>query len=331
MKIINRIIIIILIFCYSILKINAQHYRILPSNYHKDSSIYAVTQINPTTYWMGGENGYLKEVNENGEITDLNYSFEGKDIYKIVADEKSVYMVGAGPSLWIIDKETHTLKTYLFNSNLNKRCFYDILLLPNNQMMLCGGNNAIAHAGKKIPIGFIATCDRSNPAESMKIVLKRKLKFTFTLEANPSTNEIYAATFNGIHTSIFCSKDNGINWSKKYRVKGIIHDLQFDHEGKIWFAGTPGLNYRKNGMFGYIEKDVVHKIITSDGCLWKLCEIDESLYAASVSGSLLKISKNNLNYTSEKTSMKGALYTMANFSNKSLIICGHGKSVCIRY
>ncbi len=326
-----RIIGNIFLLCFSIFNVSAQHYRVLPSNYNKDSSIYAVTQISPSSYWMGGENGYIKEINDKGEITDLNYSFEGKDIYKIVADEKSVYIVGAGPTLWIINKETRNLKTFLFNNDLNKRCFYDILLLPNNQMMLCGGNNAIAHAGKVIPLGFIATCDRTNPANSLKIVLKNKLKFTFTLEANPKTNEIYAATFNGINTSIFCSQDNGISWSKKYRVKGIIHDIQFDNEGKLWFAGTPGLNYRKKGMFGYIDKDVVHKTITKEGCLWKLCEIDESLYAASVSGLLLKISKNNMSYTSEKTSMKGALYTMANFSNKSLIICGHGKSVCIRY
>lgn len=322
---------LITIFNLIVTIIHAQNYRMLSNSYHQDSSIYAVTQIRESAFWMGGENGYIKEVNSQGDISDLNFSLQGMDVYRMIADEKAVYIVGSGPSLCIYNKESQTLKKFTFNKELKKRCFYDIILLPDNKIMLCGGNQAIAHAGKVIPIGFIAVCDRSNPEDSFKVLLKRKLKFTFTLESNPQTHELFASTFNGLHSSIFRSIDGGENWVKVYRVKGIIHDLQFDNEGKLWFAGTPNLNYQNNGMFGYIKDDEIHKITTNSGCLWKLCEIDETFYAASLNGSLMKISKNDMTYTVEKTSMQGALYTMANFANNSLIICGHGKSVCIRY
>ncbi len=307
-----------------------QHYRVLSNNYHKDSSIYAVAQVSPNVFWMGGENAYIKEVDENGTVSDLNLALEGMDVLKITSDDSSIYIVGTGPRLFVVNKSSKEVKKYSFESKLRKRCFYDILLLPNNKMMLCGGDSRIAEAAKVIPIGFIAICDRSNPQSTFQVLKHNRLKFMFTLELNPTTNEVYASTFNGIHSVIYKTSNSGIQWQKVCKLNGIIHDLQFDSDGKLWFAGSQGMKYRKNGMFGYIENNLIVKRTSSSGCLWRLCQIEDDFYAPTVSGSLLKISKKTLEYSSENTSMNGALYTLANFSNNALIICGHGKSVCIR-
>ncbi len=327
---IKEIVLCLVILTLYILPSQGQQYRVLSSNYHKDSSIYAVAQVSQNAFWMGGENAYIKEVNEKGEVSDLDISLEGMDVLKITADDSSIYIVGTGPRIFIVNKSTKAVKKYSFESKLRKRCFYDILLLPNNKMMLCGGDSRIAEATKVLPIGFIAICDRSNPDSTFEIIKNNRLKFMFTMEYNPATNEVYASTFNGINSIIYKSSNSGIQWTKVCKVSGIIHDLQFDDDGKLWFAGSQGMKYRKNGMFGYIQNNQIVKRTSSSGCLWRLCQIEDDFYAPSVSGSLLKISKKTLEFTTEKTSMNGALYTLANFSNKALIICGHGKSVCIR-
>lgn len=309
----------------------SQNYKSIPTIYNKDSSIYSMNHIDANNWLIGGENGYLKLVNNKGEMLNPPFHIEGGDILKIVSDSNNIYIAGQGPRLSIVNKSTNIVRTFVFDKILKNSCFYDMALMPDNKIVLCGGNHGIAHARKVIPNGFIAVCDLKNPLESFTLLKKSKYRFYFSLLYDIKSKTVLASAFNGAFSVIYSG--NGLNkkWTRKHQIKGIVHDMIYDNEGVFWYSGCLGINYNKKGIYGRIDQSGNHKSISKSGFIGGLCELNDVIYASSVSGELISISKKTGEYTTEKTLLNGPIYSIEQFDGNSLLIGGHGKSICIRY
>ncbi len=322
-----RIILLYLFLFISVIFANGQKIISIPYEYHSDSSFYAVTQASPETWWISGENGVIKEVDRNGNIADLPIDLNGNDIFKMESDDKNIYIIGQGPSLYIINKENKHLKSYIFSDDFKNSCFYDIAILPNNHIILCGGNHKIAHAQKTIPNGFIAIF---NPIEEkIETIKKKTLHFYFSLAQSPKSQTLFASSFNGYQSVIYKSND-GKKWKAYKKVKGIIHDLMIDQNDHLWFSGTTAMNYHKTGMLGRIVDDKISKITTNLGCLWRIIDMKDEIIASSVRGDLLILKKTNMQYKIEKTGFSKPIYCISINKHQELLMGGHGKSLKMR-
>lgn len=301
----------------------------IPYDYHKDSSYYSIVQTQADSWWIAGESGVLKEVNRNGKTSDLAINLNGNDILKMEANDQNVYIVGEGPSLYIIDKKTHKYKYLNFESTFKNACFYDLVVLPNKQIVLCGGNHKIAHAKKVIPNGFIALLNPENEEKGIQIMKKTPFQFYFAITQSQKNNTLYASSFNGYYSSIYKS-ENGIKWKRYKKIKGIIHDLMLDQNENLWFSGTNSMNYQKHGLIGYVQNEKTKKTTTNSGCLWRIIEKNKKIVAVNVKGNLLIFDKNTMNYQIEKTGFEKPIYCIGINDYQEILIGGHGKSLKIQ-
>lgn len=322
-----RIFLFYIVTFLNIFFVNGQKNINIPYEYHKDSSFYAATQVTDDTWWVSGENGVIKEVDRQGNVTNLPINLEGNDVFKMETTEKNVYIVGKGPSLFIINKANNQYKKYSFSNEFKNACFYDLAVLPNEQIVLCGGNNKIAHAQKTIPNGFIAIF---NPIEEkIEKIRSKSLHFYFSITQSPYSQTLFASSYNGYQSVIYKSND-GKKWKPYKKVKGIIHDLMIDKNDHLWFSGTTAMNYQKTGMIGRIVDDKMSKITTDIGCLWRIIETNSEIVASSVRGDLLVIDSSNMQYKIEKTGFTKPIYTISINKYQEILMGGHGKSLKIR-
>lgn len=324
-----RLLIIHIIQIFNLITSSGQTMMNIPYDYHKDSSYYSIVQTQADSWWIAGESGVLKEVNRNGTTSNLAINLNGNDVFKMEANEQNVYIVGQGPSLYIIDKQTHKCKYFIFKDKLKNACFYDLVVLPNNQIILCGGNHKIAHAKKTIPNGFIALLNPENEKEEIQIMKKTPFQFYFAITQSKKDSILYASSFNGYHSTIYKSK-NGIKWERYKSIKGIIHDLMLDQNENLWFSGTNGMNYHKHGLIGYVKNKNIEKTTTNSGCIWRIIEQNNNIVAVNVKGDLLIFDKNTLNYQIEKTGFEKPIYCIGINNYQEILIGGHGKSIKIK-
>ena len=324
-----RFFLIIIILLSTMAPANSQKIINIPYDYHCDSSYYAATLVSENAWWVSGENGVIKEVDRNGKIKDLPINLNGNDVFKMDANEKNIYIIGQGPSLNIIEKTTNLIQSFDFSKEFKNSCFYDLVVLSNNNIILCGGNHKIAHAQKTLPYGFIAIFNPETKEKKIKTIKKSPFHFYFSITQSPKNGKLYASNFNGYRSIIYQSED-GTKWEKYKSIKGIIHDLMIDKNDHLWFLGTTSMNYRKTGMIGRIADDNVARIETEIGCLWRAIEINDEIIASSVQGDLFIVNASNMEYKIEKTGFSKPVYCISINNNQEILLGGHGKSIKIR-
>jgi hypothetical protein len=167
-------------------------------------------------------------------------------------------------------------------SGFRNKCFYDIALLPNGKIMLCGGNKQVARVKKCIPYGFVAETDTS--LNHLKITWKNARKFVWSLAYE--NNMIYASTFNGFNSRVI-RKNINTKWEKKTKFKGIAYRIFADNLG-LSALGAENMKFRKNGILHENEKS---KVIQSSGCIWNRKCDEQKTYFVSNNGVLIRQDK----------------------------------------
>lgn len=126
----------------------------------QDSSYYDIFPVGEQ-FWIGGKYGTLKSADVKGNLRTINYPNQHVDIYKI--DQFDAQNLIACADKGIIYK--HHLRTQTWEvikvKGYEKACFYNMAVVNDSTAFVCGGNSAIAHSQKTMPLGFILkTIDR---------------------------------------------------------------------------------------------------------------------------------------------------------------------------
>jgi hypothetical protein len=187
-----------------------------------DSSLYSICKINENEFWIGGENGILFQCDSNANLSRSSLNTEGCTIIKIVKQDPFVFMITDSQVIFRYHLPSSTFEKFTM-SGFRKKCFYDISLLPNGKIMLCGGNKKVSRVKKCIPYGFIAETDTS--LNLLNITWKNARKFVWSLAYEKDT--IYASTFNGINSRIVQKAISG-EWERKTKFKGILKSLAIE-------------------------------------------------------------------------------------------------------
>ena len=290
------------------------------SNKNNDSSFYSICQINNNEFWIGGENGILFRCDSNANISRSNLNTEGCTILKMVKQDPFVFMITDSQVIFRYHLPSSKLEKFTM-SGFRKKCFYDIALLPDGKIILCGGNKQVARVKKCIPYGFIAETDTS--LNQLKITWKNARKFVWSLAYERNT--IYASTFNGINSRVIQKNING-KWERKTKFKGIAYRIYSD-DNRISAMGSENMKFRKNGI---IYEKANTQVIQSSGCIWNRKCDDQKTYFVSNNGDLIRQDK--AQNTIEKTSIsKGiSFYDLEKIASNKWMIVGHGKTILFR-
>jgi hypothetical protein len=290
------------------------------SDKNNDSSFYSICQINKNEFWIGGENGILFRCDSNANISRSTLNTEGCTILKMVKQDPFVFMITDSQVIFRYHLPSSKLEKFTM-SGFRKKCFYDIALLPNGKIMLCGGNKQVARVKKCIPNGFIAETDTS--LNHLKITWKNARKFVWSLAYE--NNMIYASTFNGFNSRVIQKNTNG-KWEKKRKFKGIAYRIYADDLG-LSSLGAENMKFRKNGILHENEKS---QVIQSSGCIWNRKCDEQKTYFVSNNGDL--ILKDKARNTIEKKSIADGIsfYDLEKIASNKWMIVGHGKTIIFR-
>ena len=287
---------------------------------NNDSSLYSICKINENEFWIGGENGILFRCDSNAQISRMPINTEGCTIIKMVKQDPFVFMITDSQVIFRYHLPSSTFEKFTM-SGFRKKCFYDIALLPNGKIMLCGGNKKVSRVKKCIPKGFIAEADTS--LKKIKTTWKNARKFVWSLAYEKDT--IYASTFNGINSRIVQKTIDG-EWERKRKFKGIAYRIYSDNN-HIAAMGSENIKFRKNGI---LHDDVNTQVISESGCIWNRKCDDQKTYFVTNNGDLISLDK--AKNTTEKTCLsKGiSFYDLEKISSKKWMIVGHGKTIIFR-
>ncbi len=237
----------------------------------KDSSYYDIVPVG-NRYWIGGKYGTLKSSDSLGHLTDIPYPNQHVDIYKIdrfdaqnliaCADKGIVYKHNLLSKNWEVIK----VKGY------EKACFYNMAVINDSTAFLCGGNTAIAHSQKTIPLGFILkSTDRGNTWQK---VYSNAFKMVWCVKYNPYNKQVYALMYSPNRTHLY-ALDND-HWHRKQKVgNSIFHEIQF--ENATDFVATGGWIGKK----GRIYRNAQKKTVKEAGLIWgRVSNFKYDLYTA---------------------------------------------------
>lgn len=237
----------------------------------KDSSYYDIVPVG-NRYWIGGKYGTLKSSDSLGHLTDIPYPNQHVDIYKIdrfdaqnliaCADKGIVYKHNLLSKTWEVIK----VKGY------EKACFYNMAVINDSTAFLCGGNTAIAHSQKTIPLGFILkSTDRG---KTWQKVYSNAFKMVWCVKYNPYNKQVYALMYSPNRTHLYAFEND--RWHRKQKVGNtIFHEIQF--ENATDFVATGGWIGKK----GRIYRNAQKKIVKEAGLIWgRVSNFKYDLYTA---------------------------------------------------
>ena len=300
-----------------------QSIQVVQEGNSSDSSFYALTRINSNEFWAGGEYGILKRLDSVGNVTDIGFLKENVNILKIVTTKKYAFVATDNGIIYRYDFEKKQFLRKEFSEFRNK-CFYDLIILKNEQIVVCGGAKGISKGEKIIPNGFVAVIDTD--LVTAKIVWRCYRKFVWSL-LELENNTFLSVTFKGLNTKII--KTNNLkNWRKWAIVKGLVHKINL-LDNKIWYCGSKNIQYNKCGISGEVAKGEKQKQFTNTGCLWSMNTMAGDIVFVTQSGELLKT--NNVTKETERIKLPGnlTLYCIEKISESKFLVVGQGKSIFI--
>lgn len=299
----------------------AQRIKMIQSSYEGDSSYYDITEIAPGRYWMAGEHGLLNEIDSEGNITKVNFPDPSLNILRIQAYQNNVYVGADQGGLYKFNLLTEKWSQALVPKNFDKRCFYDMLLLPaEGKLLLSGGHQKIAKGQKTLPLGFIASIDLEF-MEELKLAYKNSFSFIWALEY--SAGQVYAASFTGLNTKILTAPSIDLHFKKQSSISGLVHHLE-ESAGSIYYSGTASTQYAQHGIAGKIGSP--QQRLEGYGCIWSIKKVGEQWIALDYAGDILLLDQ-NLNVSERIEVSNFSLYELETLSNKKAIVIGHGNKV----
>ncbi|MDW3648239.1 MAG: hypothetical protein R8P61_14315 [Bacteroidia bacterium] len=308
-----------LLLLLSLAFLQAQGVRMIQNEHHGDSSYYDISEIAPGRFWMAGENGLLNEIDDEGNLTRIAFPEPDLDILRIVSNDEKVFVGTNHGGLFSYDLRTEKWLKAVVPDNFEKRCFYDLLLLPNqNRLMVSGGHQKIAKGIKTVPLGFIASIDLEF-FEELNIHHKNSLSFVWSLEH--AEGKIYAASFGGRNTKIMQASELDLEFSKQSVVPGLIHHLE-EAGGSIFYSGTASSKYSQHGIIGMLGGP--HEKLDGYGCIWSIKRLGGGWLGLNYYGDVLFLSE-SLEVDSKLSVTKNSIYEFQPINEHQALMVGHGQ------
>jgi hypothetical protein len=293
---------------------------ILEQGANIDSSYYDIYKVAKNEIWLGGEYGILKRIVSDNKIEQIPIPNNGANILKIIREGNYVYIAADRGTIYKYNLETKQCIRKEFPT-YEKKCFYDIAIDNDGNLLVCGGNSRIARGKKAIPNGFIATID-SSLNFTPNVIWNNKRKFVWAL-IKDKNNTINAAVFNGVNSAIYCLNNENKNWNKNYKIKGLIHGLS-EVNGEIYYAGSASINYQKSGIWGKINSSEEHHKIENSGLICNIFSTQSFVYGLTQQGKLLQLNNNELICESD---FKYPFYEAILGNEDTVYLVGHGKLI----
>lgn len=315
-----RVLIFIFTFFTFCSAVSGQIVEILLQGNSADSSFYDAEMISANEFWIGGEYGILKKIDSSGNVSSISYPNEGLRILKIQKVKNYIFLATDNGVVYRYDISAGTFYRKQFSGFENK-CFYDLIVLDDGNLLLCGGARGISFGEKRVPRGFIAKVDQD--LKEIKIVWKSYRKFVWSLLQNED-GDVLAAAFTGLHTVVIKSSDLKL-WKKEDKVKGLVHELT-SVDSQIWYCGSKGINYSKKGILGTLHEKR-GSVLKKTGCLWAFHDAGPTLISVTQSGDLLKIDKSSRKVETVQLPKDFTIYEIIQLSGNRLLVAGHGRLI----
>jgi hypothetical protein len=288
---------------------------------HSDSSFYHIARIGENEFWAGGEYGILKSVDTLGNVKSINFPNLGLDILKIERINDYVYLITDNATIYRYDILQNKFTSKQF-PKFKGKCFYDVIGLPDGQILVCGGTSGIARGDKRIPRGFIAKLDQD--LNEIEVVWKSYRKFAWSI-VDSGADGILVASFNGLKSRILKTQDLK-HWRKATKINGLIHEIAM-LDGEIWYSGTKNIHYKKNGIWGQKGNGKTPNIINQTGCLWSMQRVNGSILMTTYTGEILMLNPDNSETELLAVANGFSLYDMEKISDTKVLVVGHGKGL----
>lgn len=316
-----------ILLCFNLFGYNhaiSQTIQVIEQGGDVDSSYYDIARVAAGEYWIGGEFGVLKKMNEQGQLSTISYPSKGVNILRIYAHDERIVAAADKGIIYVFNKASASWDVFQFPSFSNK-CFYDIQQLEGTKVLLCGGKSGIARGKKVIPEGFIAIYDISRPEIEPEVLWQNKRKFVWTF-AKTAQGSIQASVFNGFNSRIYVSLD-GKKWDKQEKIKGLVHTLTAVDD-TIFYGGCKSIRYDKNAIWGRLGSSQRPVEIENVGFICSLVYTNGRMYGFSQQGHFLVLQSNGAN-SLHKTEDKFAMYEAIVTDAGRICLVGHGKNILL--
>lgn len=189
-----------------------------------DSSFYDIIPV-ANQFWIGGKYGTLKASDAQGQLSDISYPNQHVDIYKFDRfDDQNLIACG---DKGVIYKHNLVSKTWevIRVKGYEKACFYNMAVVNDSTAFICGGNSAIAHSQKTVPLGFILkSIDRGR---TWKKVYSNPFQMVWCVKYNPHNQQVYALMYTPNKTFLYALSND--QWKRQEKIgNSIFHEIQFD-------------------------------------------------------------------------------------------------------
>lgn len=299
----------------------AQNVRMIQNQYAGDSSYYDIARIAPGRYWMAGENGLLNEIDSAGNIHKVDFPYPNLNLLRIQTHNQQIYIGADQGGLFKYNMETGYWSQAAVPKNFKKRCFYDMLLLPEeNKLLVSGGHQKIAKGQKTLPLGFIASIDLDFQ-QDLQVEHKNSLSFVWAMAY--TGGQVYAASFTGLNTKILQSAPANLSFKKQSKVPGLVHHLEA-HQGSIFYSGTATTQYAQHGITGIVGS--FQNKLEGYGCIWSVKQVGNQWIGLDYAGDVLLLNE-QLALEKRIEVSQYSLYELEFTAEERAFIIGHGGKV----
>ena len=288
--------------------------------YYPDNSYYDLAQVGPDEYWAAGEGGTLYSLDSTGNILELPFPDKEVNLLKILPAGKRIYLAADQGMLFFYDTNTHRFHSRHLGKKFDQLCIYDMMLLDEDNLLIVGGHNKIAKGEKTLPRGFIARIP-SDLKQEPEIVWSNPFSFVWSVTSMPGSEEIIAASFNGLNTHILSSMDMGFSFQKSSKIQGLVHHLAV-WKGEVWYSGTKDIRFHRQGIMGKIGNK--EQIVVDGGCIWSILPFKDRLMGLNYRGELIITHASSLNTVTVKAT-DYSLYEGIKVSPSQALVIGHGR------
>ncbi len=285
---------------------------------YADSSYYDILPVKDK-FWIGGKYGILQTIDQQGNLTRIDYPSQQVDIYKFDRfDENNLIACGDKGIIYkhnLLKNEWGIIKV----RGYEKSCFYNMVVTDDSTVYICGGKSRIAHSGKTIPNGFILkSTDRGL---TWKRIYHNPTKMVWCVKLNPFNEKVYALMYAPNRTKLFSLE--GDKWRLKHKIgKSIFHEVQFLDSER--FVATGGWI----GKRGRIYENDRKTIFQNSGLLWGRVEGPRyNIYSACNGQIVLDDKKGNFRVFGAKLNKAFSIYETIFTSGNTALAIGSARTI----
>ncbi|MBL6963579.1 MAG: hypothetical protein ISR55_07140 [Bacteroidetes bacterium] len=316
----------ILIFCFYF-TLKGQQVKLIAKGSNPDPSYYDITKINNNEFLAGGEFGVLHSIDSLGRVKIIDIPFECSHILRIKKFRSQVFIATSNGQLITYFPESKTFSQNTFNYLYKRRCFYDMLILEDGTIYLCGGASRIANGRLAYPNGFVLkTSVHSNSAPEM--IWENKNSFVWSMYYDVEHDKLLISAFSipFMKSSILSTSDHGLSWTEEYRIKGLVYDL--DKIGdELWYCGSRNILYFKDGMIGQLTNKPERTIVSDVGCIYEMFAYDNKMISCNYRGKFYEFDTKTATFTDLKVRNSYPLYALEFARPGKLLLIGHGTTL----